>query len=206
MTDRSVKIQKNRIMSPRTFQQFEEIRENKRALIIENALELFAEQGYYSTSIQQITKKAGISKGLLYNYFESKEALLKEIVIEGFNEIIHFFDRNKDGILTDEEFAFFIRESFEHISGNQTFWKLYFSLLVQPPVMDLINQQMMEYFDPLFRSFSDFFVRKGFKDPLAEVRFIAALLDGVGMHFLLDPDNYPMEHSIEKIISIYTKS
>ena len=71
--------------------------------------------------------------------------------------------------------------------------------------MDLIGSQMMEYFDPLFESFSGFFIRKGYKDPIAEVRFIAALLDGVGMHFLLDPDNYPLEHSINKIISIYTK-
>jgi AcrR family transcriptional regulator len=191
-------------MSPRTEKQFEEIRENKRAIIIETALILFAEKGYYATSIQEITKKAGISKGLLYNYFESKEALLKEIVINGFNELIFFFDKNKDGILTDEEFDYFIRESFVMISKNMSFWKLYFSLLVQPPVMDLISHQMMEYFDPLFHSFSGFFEGKGFEDPLAEVRFIAALLDGVGMHYLLDPENYPLEHSVNKIISIYT--
>ena len=191
-------------MSPRTEKKFEKIRENKRELIINTALILFAEKGYYSTSIQQITKKAGISKGLIYNYFESKEALLRAIVINGFEEIVVFFDQNKDGILTDDEFNYFVTESFELIKNNQAFWKLYFSLLVQPPVMDLIGSQMMEYFDPLFESFSGFFIRKGYKDPIAEVRFIAALLDGVGMHFLLDPEHYPLEHSINKIISIYT--
>lgn len=192
-------------MSPRTTQQFEEIRENKRGIILEAALYLFAEKGYYATSIQEITKKAGISKGLLYNYFESKEALLRQIVINGFDELMHFFDKNKDGILTDEEFEYFVVETFEMIKQNMTFWKLYFSLLVQPPVMDLIGQQMMEYFDPLFKSFSEFFIKKGYHDPMAEIRFIAALLDGVGMHYLLDPGTYPLEHSIQKIINIYTK-
>lgn len=200
MTNRLVK---KIVMSPRTQQQFEEIRENKRALIMETALELFAEHGYYATPIQQITKKAGISKGLLYNYFESKEELLKEIIIEGFSELMSFFDKNKDGILTDDEFEYFVVESFNLIKENMAFWKLYFALLVQPPVMDLVGQQMMQYFEPLFKSFSEFFIRKGYNDPIAEVRFIAALLDGVGMHYLLDPQNYPLEHSIQKIINIY---
>lgn len=192
-------------MSPRTERQFEEMRENKRALIIETALALFAEKGYYTTSIQEITKKAGISKGLLYNYFESKEALLKQIVISGFDELLIFFDKNKDGILTDEEFEYFIVESFELIKKNMTFWKLYFSLLVQPLVMDIVGKQLLQYFDPLFTSFSEFFIRKGYQNPMEEVRFVAALLDGVGMHYLLDPENYPIEHSIQKIINIYTK-
>jgi len=192
-------------MSPRTEKQFEEMRENKRALIIETALTLFAEKGYYTTSIQEITKKAGISKGLLYNYFESKEALLKQIVITGFDELLIFFDKNKDGILTDDEFEYFVVESFEMIKKNMTFWKLYFSLLVQPLVMDVIGKQLLQYFDPLFQSFSEFFIRKGYQNPMEEVRFVAALLDGVGMHYLLDPENYPIEHSIQKIINIYTK-
>ncbi|HET6559885.1 MAG TPA: TetR/AcrR family transcriptional regulator, partial [Prolixibacteraceae bacterium] len=65
---------------PRTTVQFEAIREEKRKLILETALELFAENGYHGTSISHITKKAGISKGLLYNYFVSKEDVLKNII------------------------------------------------------------------------------------------------------------------------------
>ena len=66
-------------MSPRTEEQFEEIRESKKNLIQEVALELFATRGYHSTSISMIAKEADISKGLLYNYFESKEELLNSM-------------------------------------------------------------------------------------------------------------------------------
>ena len=65
-------------MSPRTKQQFEDIREEKRSLIMKVALELFAEEGYHNTSISKIASRAGISKGLLYNYFDSKEDLIKD--------------------------------------------------------------------------------------------------------------------------------
>ena len=58
---------------PRTPEQFEKIREEKRNHIMEVALECFANEGYHSTSISKIAKSAGISKGLIYNYFELNE-------------------------------------------------------------------------------------------------------------------------------------
>ena len=85
-------------MSPRTEKQYEQIREQKRALILETALRLFADEGFHSTSISKIAKGAGISKGLMYNYFGSKEELLKDIVISGISNLTDTFDPNKDGI------------------------------------------------------------------------------------------------------------
>ena len=40
------------------------------------ALELFAEQGYANTSVQQLVETAGVTKGALYHYFQSKDDLL----------------------------------------------------------------------------------------------------------------------------------
>lgn len=40
------------------------------------AVELFAQQGYATTSVQQIVEAAGVTKGAMYHYFESKDDLL----------------------------------------------------------------------------------------------------------------------------------
>ncbi|WP_206074534.1 TetR/AcrR family transcriptional regulator [Antribacter gilvus] len=40
------------------------------------ALELFATQGYATTSVQQIVEAAGVTKGAMYHYFQSKDDLL----------------------------------------------------------------------------------------------------------------------------------
>ncbi|SHF76723.1 TetR/AcrR family transcriptional regulator [Ornithinibacillus halophilus] len=45
----------------------------KKMNLIETGLTLFAEKGYHATSIQEIAKQAGISKGAFYLYFQSKE-------------------------------------------------------------------------------------------------------------------------------------
>ena len=79
-------------MSPRTSKQFDKIRQQKKRLILDTSLELFAEKGFHATSISQIAKKAKISKGLIYNYFESKDDILNEISNEGFQVIFSNFE------------------------------------------------------------------------------------------------------------------
>ncbi|HEX4441970.1 MAG TPA: TetR/AcrR family transcriptional regulator [Galbitalea sp.] len=43
------------------------------------SVELFAEQGYAQTSVQQIVDAAGVTKGAMYHYFRSKDDLLFDI-------------------------------------------------------------------------------------------------------------------------------
>ncbi len=47
------------------------------------ALELFVDKGYAATRLDDVAARAGVSKGTLYLYFDSKEALFKAVVEEG---------------------------------------------------------------------------------------------------------------------------
>ncbi len=47
------------------------------------ALELFVEKGFAATRLDDVAKRAGVSKGTLYLYFESKDELFKAVVREG---------------------------------------------------------------------------------------------------------------------------
>ena len=51
----------------------------KRNIIIEKGFELMCEEGYYNTNTTQIAKYAGVSTGIIYQYFNDK----KDIFIEG---------------------------------------------------------------------------------------------------------------------------
>jgi len=47
------------------------------------ALSLFVEKGYAATRLDEVAARAGVSKGTLYLYFDSKEALFKAVITEG---------------------------------------------------------------------------------------------------------------------------
>ena len=192
-------------MSPRTQNQFEEIREEKKLLIMQVALELFSNGGYHTTSISKIADKAGISKGLMYNYFKSKEELLKAVIFHGFNDLIQFFDSNKDGVLTTEELIHFIQKSLHLIQEHISYWRLYFSLIMQTPVLNLFNQELWEMMEPFYTILFSYFKEQGYENPLAEVRFFQSLLDGVALSYVTEPKSYPIEAVEKKIIAIYTK-
>lgn len=68
------------ISHARTSEENERIRQLAKENIRTTAMELFMKQGYYATSISDVAKQAGISKGLLYNYIKGKEELLATMV------------------------------------------------------------------------------------------------------------------------------
>ena len=47
------------------------------------ALGLFVEKGFAATRLEEVAQRAGVSKGTLYLYFDSKEALFKAVIQEG---------------------------------------------------------------------------------------------------------------------------
>jgi AcrR family transcriptional regulator len=60
----------------------------KRLAILHRSAELFAQLGYYGTSISMIAEACGVSKALLYHYYSDKEAVLFDILYAHFGDLI----------------------------------------------------------------------------------------------------------------------
>lgn len=72
---------------PRTKEQFEEMRNKTREKIQLAAMQLFVQKGYGSTNVQEIADLAGVSIGLLYRHYKTKEELFNELVEYSINGI-----------------------------------------------------------------------------------------------------------------------
>lgn len=192
-------------MSPRTEKQYEEIRGERKNLIQETALELFATKGFHSTSISMIAKKAGISKGLLYNYYESKEDLLKEIMISGFQQILDMMDPNQDGELTKDELESMIKDSFRIVEEHSNFWSLYFAVLPQKDVFVIIKDQFNKMYEFMYGLMTDYFRKRNVDDPEAEAIILGSLLDGIFINYIFNKNEYPLEAVKKRLLEIYCK-
>jgi AcrR family transcriptional regulator len=60
--------------------------------LIQSARALFREKGFEETTVEEITERADVAKGTFFNYFPSKEALLADLALWGFERLLHEMD------------------------------------------------------------------------------------------------------------------
>lgn len=83
-------------------------REERAALILDAAQQVFFENGYYDASIDQIAGRAGIAKGTVYLHFQSKEDLLVALVAQQLSGFLAQVDHASSDALP-------VRTRIEHI-------------------------------------------------------------------------------------------
>jgi AcrR family transcriptional regulator len=187
-------------MSPRTAVQFDTIRQEKTKLILDTALELFAEKGFHQTSISDITRMAGISKGLLYNYFESKDEVLKSIIQIGYDEAYSHLDLNNDQTLARDEFINFMRLTFRSVRENPKFWKLYSALVMQPDITDIVMIEYSQKAVEIQKLILDFIKESGSIAPENDLIAISSLIKGAHLILITAPNYFQVEQFEDIII------
>lgn len=115
----------------------------KKQLIMEKSLELFANQGFESTSIQQITEHCGISKGSFYLSFKSKDELILALMDHFMMQFISNIDytvretRNNEDLLHK-----FYYETFQSFHQHADFAKIFIKEQTQSFNKELIQKTM----------------------------------------------------------------
>lgn len=211
-------------MSPRTPEQFEAIRQQRTKDIINAALRLFARKGFNATSITAIAREAGIAKGLLYNYFDSKEHLLEEVITEGFRSCMPPLDEMETTDKSPEIiFRFILERMKDSIKSNPEFWQLYARMFIQMSQNERLEELFLKYTQAYFQQIRDLLTGLDIDNPEVETWKLGAQLDGVLLHYVLirekaqtsgnhDPEKgdkawpeYPLDEVIESIIQQYTR-
>jgi TetR/AcrR family transcriptional regulator len=107
---------------------------NVRERLLETAAELFAEKGYAGTYVREIVEKAGVSKPVLYYYFQSKEGLFHAILqwaAEVQQKVLSEVLDAKGTVL--ERFAYMYRRVYEGVQQYQNIYKMIHGLIYGPP-------------------------------------------------------------------------
>jgi len=72
------------------------IAQARREQILTAAAECFHRKGYHGAGMAEISKTAGMSAGHIYNYFESKEAIIESIIEKDMEEMFSIFQQFED--------------------------------------------------------------------------------------------------------------
>lgn len=98
---------------------------SKKQLIMDKALELFANQGFEATSVQQITEHCGISKGAFYLSFKSKDELILALIDHFMIQFTTDIDYVVKNTTDNEELLYkFYYETFKSFQKHSNFAKV----------------------------------------------------------------------------------
>ncbi|HEY5692628.1 MAG TPA: TetR/AcrR family transcriptional regulator [Cyclobacteriaceae bacterium] len=178
-------------MSPRTTAKNEEIRQESMKKIMNAAFSLIASQGYGSTSISQIAAEAGVSKGLLYNYFESKEDLLEKLVSTAMSEgdeVIEKLITYDPAVTLKNMFEWFFRE----LRERPEYWRLMTELTFRIDKFNFVHEMATEKMKGYTLFIADLLRQLNFPNPEDEAKLIGALFDGIGIQYLVIKEDYPL--------------
>ncbi|MCK5537141.1 MAG: TetR/AcrR family transcriptional regulator [Bacteroidales bacterium] len=188
-------------MAPRTDKQLEKLKTKKQKAILEAALQVFAAKGYSSASMNEVAKTAKVSKGNIYNYFESKEKLLKAIIEEGFKELFEFFEIEQIKEVTNENLENYVWYTMDSFLKKFEHWKVYFALLMQAEVHIIVEADFWKMAIPFMQGTQEYFEKKGSENAYVEMRVFFAILDGIGLNQIADPENFPLKEATQMIIN-----
>lgn len=195
-------------MSPLTKEQFEAIREESKTKILNAALRLFTTKGFEYTSINNIATEAGISKGLIYNYFKSKDELLDQTLLMIIGRLSEVFLPSLEIEEPGKRLEYLIRTHFNLLIENPGFWKMFVGLSLQLDTASNAYHIITQYWAHLFDNAILIFKEMGRSNPEKTAYRYGAIMDGLAMQYLvLGKDHLPhFEQTLEDVIKEFCRS
>lgn len=96
------------------------MKEDKRELIREAAIQVFSEKGYHEARADEIAQAAGVAVGTIYNYFENKEDILFDIFATEFAERRRFYEELRaSGLPVVEQIRRILEEHFSRLDKRR---------------------------------------------------------------------------------------
>lgn len=179
-----------------------ELQEKSREKILMAAFELFAGKSYADTTVDSIAKKAKVSKGLIYHYFDSKQDMLRGIFNMIAREGEAFMEKSKS--LPPEEFCrLMVDYSFDFIINKTKVSRLITGLTIQPNVVESLRKEIDHVREKWMRQMFDTFEALGYENPKAEAYLFGSVFDGVGIGYLALGKDYPVDEVKTLILKRY---
>lgn len=179
------------------------MREESRARILRSALRLFGECGYDGASVRRIAEDAGVARGLLYNYFDGKEGLLRALFAESMADVRATFAAADAGATPLDRLERLLRACVDQLRRNGDFWRLSYGVRMQPAVLALLEDSLPDWTAEIRGTLAGYLAGIGVADPAVEGRVLFAIIDGVSQHYVLEPDDYPVDDVLAAILARY---
>jgi TetR/AcrR family transcriptional repressor of mexJK operon len=112
--------------------------EDSRSKIVNSAREIFFREGFVAANLDRVARRAGLAKGTLYRYFESKAELYVAVLVQNGDEFERLL---RASISPDQPAVDQIRQAarfyFEHWTENRNYFSIFWAIENQSVIGEL---------------------------------------------------------------------
>jgi len=189
----------------------ERVNEDKMERLFRAAAVRFGEDGYSETTMESIAEEAGVSKGTLYYYFDSKEELFFELLlswIEKFEDRWGGLGDEESPVDELEEFHLAMMATVDEIASfGKLMLEFWANASRKVKLEEILNELLQEY-----RKRTAEVIEAGVKegtfrevDPWEVSSALVASYDGLWFHWLLAPDSFELEKAGKELITNFIR-
>ncbi|KOP65195.1 transcriptional regulator [Bacillus sp. FJAT-18019] len=187
---------------PRSPSENKRIRQLAKDKILEAAMDLFIQQGYHATSINDVAKQAGISKGLLYNYFSGKEGLLAAMVEERIAGVAEVIEKAASLQAPGEQLKFILEQAIDNVYQQPEVFRFYLHLQTQPEADQELfpySKRLVEEAARQFEIQCSIFESLGVPEPRKRSLYFSSTLQGIMLMISTYPQHFPIDEVKEQM-------
>ena len=183
-------------------------KEERRRTIIEAAVAEFLENDFEKTSIDSISKRAGLSKGGFYHHFKNKEEILLAVNYHFLKPVYELIEKAKLNSNPVQALKIFINDYLNYWSTHTRELEC-FILTISKMIMQKEKWKEITEYSKKMTSFYESLFIKGIisgkllkHDPKSRAVSLFSSLQGITV-FLVMNENFETEHAAKNLISVF---
>ena len=191
-------------MSPRSQALSETMKTESRNAILSAALELFARKGFSATTTDEIAKKAGVSKGLIFTHFKTKDDILVTIFQEELLRLIPNMDDEDGSLSPRERFVQLINKWINVVETEPLLVRLSLHLNLDDGYRKLMRKEGKQFMDLYFGRMRKLLVKLGSRTPDLDLHLLNFMFDGITANYAVAPNLFPPINMIkDHLVSVF---
>ncbi len=166
---------------------------DKKRYLVRTTYRLIAEKGFSHLTLQDVAARAGVSKGIILYYFDSKESLFLEVLAWLVSKIDrHIRVEVSKASTPKEKIAAYVNAMFVGIEANREFYKVYLDFMSQSMHHDGFRSFNLKFYDEC-RQLHDQVVGEAIEKGVCRsvsldesAIVVRSLIDGMGIRWLYE--------------------
>jgi len=185
----------------------DEAKEVRRITILQAALECFAEKGYYASTVDDIVDFANLSKGTVYNYFDSKEDIFIGILQHEQQKTNEKLQANLQTIKSPlEKLKYWINTDIPYSLKKKKLMRVHVEFWLYSTGSKDVQYILTERFDAIFNMVKEI-IQEGQQlgefnkdiDPERAAEMFWSLHDGIWLHAVIGYEEEKLEKNITEM-------